>query len=123
MSILDTRRSVVLTVGVGLLFAIASAAPAQAPESASVHGRALVKGQPLAGAMIAFHSAEGDPIMTKTRSGGTYSVTRVPPGEVRVTILHEAVPPMYALPDTTPLAAEIRPGRNAVNLMVRSALD
>lgn len=120
MSMLRVRIAIVMC-SAGLMSAAALPAVAQNPENASARGIVMARGQPVAGAVLTFHPAKGEPTVTKTQSDGMYSVTRIPPGRMRVTIVHESVPPIYASPKTTPLAADVKPGQNAINFMVKPA--
>ena len=107
-----------------------------------VRGRVFLEAQPLADAVLMFHSVEPTPHprpRARSAEGGAFEVTTfrlhdgAPAGEYRVTIsckgpyegksedreteAEELLPRIYQRPETTPLTVEVRPGENDLGVL------
>jgi hypothetical protein len=88
-------------------------------ELATVGGKVIYNGQPLANGMITFHLDDGQFVGGKIKDG-KFRVDRVPAGTVKVSIESKTagVPAKFASPETSGLSAEIKKGKIAVNFML-----
>jgi hypothetical protein len=71
-----------------------------------VHGRVTYQNKPLAGAIITFFAADGSTYNTDARADGSYDVSGIPRGSVRISV---QVPPPRSRPRPDPV-----PGKAAV---------
>jgi Rieske Fe-S protein len=109
-------------------------------ETGMVEGHVTYKGKPLEGGTIQFHPEKGKPIIVKLQAEGTYKAKDVPLGEVRVTVETESVnpanakggdkkdtapakdtkyqpiPAKFAKPDTSGLTAEVKKGKQTLDI-------
>ncbi len=89
----NRRRSVGMVALAGLILA---ALPGCSREKGgSLSGTVTFAGKPVTGAELSLRPAVGQPILAPLGKGGTYSVSGVPPGEYKVTIVSKA--PAFSL--------------------------
>jgi hypothetical protein len=96
----------------GLLLA---AAPAAKDADAKVTGTIAFNGKPLSAAKVTFHFGD-EFVGAKINDDGKYTVNRIAPGTYKVTIEGKHVPEKFTSDDKTPLMAEIKAGKNAIDL-------
>jgi hypothetical protein len=65
---------------------------------ASVSGKVTYKGGPVKGGNIAFHTEEGQAYRGSLNEDGSYSVTSIPAGDMKVTVETESFNPEKAAP-------------------------
>jgi hypothetical protein len=88
-------------------------------ELATVGGKVIYNGKPLADSVITFHLKDDQFVGGKIKDG-TFRVDRVPVGRAKVTIASKkvALPVKFADPETSGLSVEIKKGKNPVNFML-----
>jgi hypothetical protein len=72
--------------GVAVVIAALLVVPGCGNPRARVHGTLKYQGKPLGGAIITFFSTDNAAFSARTRTDGTYQVTGVPQGAVRVSV-------------------------------------
>ena len=95
-------------------FLCAVAASAVAGNAASVEGKVHFKGQPIV-AKVTFHIGNSKTTVVTNRQG-EYAVKALPAGKAIVTISADGLPAVYASPKTSPLAVELKAGKQMANL-------
>ena len=108
-----------------VLFAVAAVLVSRGPawaddeELASVGGKVIYNGRPLADGTITFHLQDGQFVGARIKEG-RFLVERVPAGAAKVTIESKKVriPPKFASPETSGMSVEVKKGRNPVNFML-----
>jgi len=96
----------------GLLLADA---PAAKDADAKATGTITFNGKPLSAAKVTFHFGD-EFVGAKVKDDGKYAVNRIAPGTYKVTIEGKHVPAKFASDDKTPLVAEIKAGKNEIDL-------
>jgi hypothetical protein len=111
---------------------LSPAALRAADDTASIEGKVTYKGKPVPECKVTFHPAKGKPITARTDQTGAYLAKGVPAGTMKVTIesVREVskddkkvkvrpLPASYGDPKTTPLQAEVKAGRNALDFELK----
>jgi len=81
--------------GVAVGIAVLLVVPGCGTPRARVHGTVKYQGKPLGGALITFYSADNATFSAPTRPDGTYQVTGVPQGTVRVSVQISGPVPVF----------------------------
>jgi hypothetical protein len=81
--------------GVAVGIAVLLVVPGCGTPRARVHGTVKYQGKPLGGALITFYSADNATFSAPTRPDGTYQVTGVPQGTVRVSVQISGPGPLF----------------------------
>lgn len=92
-----------------------AAAPAAKDADAKVTGTIAFNGKPLSAAKVTFHFGD-EFVGAKIKDDGKYTVNRIAPGTYKVTIEGKHVPEKFTSDDRTPLVAEIKAGKNEIDL-------
>jgi hypothetical protein len=92
-------------------------APGAAEELGTVEGTVTYEGVLMTEGTITFHLKDDQFVGAKLKEG-KYRVDRVPAGKVKITFVAKKnrLPEKYTYEETTPLSAEIKAGKNTVNL-------
>jgi hypothetical protein len=113
-------RGVLLVLfALGVVLVSSGAVTAADDELATVGGKVTYNGKPLDDAVITFHLKDDQFVGAKIKDG-QFRVDRVPVGTVKVTIESRkvALPAKFADSETSGMSAEIKKGKNEVNLML-----
>jgi hypothetical protein len=94
-------------------------------ELASVTGKVLLDGRPLAGQKIIFHLGDDQFAGTKTKADGTFKVDRLPLGAHKITVEamvkgRSVLPARYSSEDVSQLRFEVKKGENRFDLQLSS---
>src|SRR4051812_3642288 len=81
-------------------------------EEASIKGVVTYEGKPVAGT-ITFHRDNKQFVGSAITEDGKYEIDLLRPGRYKVTVEGKDIPAKYKDAQTTPLAIEIRAGKNA----------
>src|SRR4051812_19314777 len=87
-----------VVAGLALAGAIAAVAPATAADpTATVVGRVVAQGRPIADGRVILHFDAGDQFVgAYVTKDGLYKIDRVPPGQYRITVEGKGVREKYA---------------------------
>lgn len=92
-----------------LVVALVCASPAFAAD-AKVIGKVALAGKPLTGGRIFFHLRGGEFVGCHLKPDGTFSISRIPAGDYKVTFEGKLIPRSYSAADTTPIAVRLKAG-------------
>jgi hypothetical protein len=84
-------------------------------EDASVQGVVAYQGKPCAGT-ITFHRDNKQFVGSAITEDGKYEIDLLRPGRYKVTVEGKDIPAKYKDAQTTPLAIEVKPGKNATDV-------
>jgi hypothetical protein len=85
----------------------------------SVEGKITLNGKPIEKGKVAFHPEKGKPVEADIKDGD-YAAKGVPVGTVRITVKAEGVPPKFGGANTTTLTAEVKKGKNNLDLDLKN---
>jgi hemoglobin len=85
---------------------------------ASIEGKILLKGQPLAGGTIRFTNKDGK-AEGKIDADGSYKMEGIKPGVYKVSVKGAAVPPKYGDPATSSLTFTVMDGKQAYDITLQ----
>ena len=112
-------RAIWLALFTACAFACGGPLWAADEELATVGGKVMHNGKPLADAVITFHLDDGQFVGGRIKDG-QFRVDRVPAGTWKATIDSKkvALPAKFASPETFALLVEVKKGTIAVNFML-----
>jgi hypothetical protein len=88
-------------------------------DTATVEGKVVFEGEPVAKGTVSFHPAKGKPVTVTTLADGTYSAKGVPTGKLVVTVEAKGIPRQFASKDTTPLRVTVKGGKNLIDFELK----
>jgi len=82
-----------LLLALPLLLALVGGCGTKKATPAKVSGKVTYKGGPVKGGTVSFHPPEGPPYSTTIAPDGTYRISQIPAGDMKVTVETESLKP------------------------------